>query len=150
MDMVSSLSIFSLVNEFATVWERFPNLFIGATWGVTHGDTWSRGLSHDREMTRPSGSPQTCWSCFGLPHGEWHMGVTHGDTWGVTHGDTWSHGTRSCQVRWLGRFGSPSHCYRGISNIDSNQKTLKCTSIATKKKFSAKISLSGLSLLIRL
>ena len=74
-----------------------------------------------------------CWSCFGLPHGEWHMGVTHGDTWGVTHGDTWSHGTRSCQVRWLGRFGSPSHCYRGIANIDSNQKTLKCTSIATKK-----------------
>ena len=28
------------------------------------------GLLCDREMTRPSGSPQTCWSCFGLPHGE--------------------------------------------------------------------------------
>ena len=73
-----------------------------------------------------------CWSCFGLTHGD-TWGVTHEDTWGVTHGgDTWSSETRSCQVRWLGQwpFGSPSHCYRGIANIDSN---LVHFSLITKK-----------------
>ena len=35
-------------------------MFWFATWGVTHGDTWSRGLGHDREVTQPTGTPRHC------------------------------------------------------------------------------------------
>ena len=107
-----------------------PDMFWFATWGVTHGDTWTRGTRSWQGGDSAIWVTQTCWSCFGLPHGEWHMETPEAE--GLGHDREVTRPT-----------GTPRHCNRRhheIANTNSNLvhfllMTKQCLNVRQKLNF---------------